>query len=165
LTVVNLIAIMDTLISAMCLIGLSGVVMTNLQDDWSYFKACLGDSYTPVIYGAHEAIHPARVAEVMREVKGTAAADVIASLVRDVELRRQRELRLYAEYVRRNTAGEQPGEPLVLDNAMIEYANQPIADWPVARDLPLQGDSFEDGLNAGIQLCSLSLAAHLDKNP
>lgn len=75
--------------------------MSQEKDDaqWSYFKACIGESYTPVVYGFHEATHPTRVAEVLAEFQGTAAADVIASLVKDIEIRRQREARLYAEHV------------------------------------------------------------------
>lgn len=62
-------------------------------DKYSYFRDCLGDSYTPIVFGRHEGLHPQRVREAMVALKNQPWADVIAALVFDIELRRQREVR------------------------------------------------------------------------
>ncbi|KWU23385.1 hypothetical protein AS149_36975 [Burkholderia cenocepacia] len=64
------------------------------KHDFNYFRLCIGHAYTPVHLGKHEAIHPIRVKEVLASVAGTRAADVIASLVFDIEIRSQRERRM-----------------------------------------------------------------------
>jgi hypothetical protein len=72
----------------------------------SYFAACLGDSYTPTQYGKHEGTHPQRVREAMAALVGTKEADVIAALVFQHELERQRYERLYDEYTRGAAASD-----------------------------------------------------------
>lgn len=72
------------------------------SDDYNYFHACLGGSYDPKNpgYGKHEASHPTRIKEVMSDCEGSKAADVIATLVFERELSRQREKRMHTEIVR-----------------------------------------------------------------
>jgi hypothetical protein len=69
-------------------------VRLESDDDFNYFQRCIGASYTSVHLGKHEAIHPTRVKEVLQEVEGTRAADVISSMVFDIEIRSQRERRM-----------------------------------------------------------------------
>ena len=63
------------------------------DDDYSYFRECLGDSYTPLIFRKYEGIHPKRVREATAALTGQPWADVIAAFVFDIELRMQRERR------------------------------------------------------------------------
>jgi hypothetical protein len=69
-------------------------VTVESDDDFNYFRRCIGASYTSAHFGKHEAIHPVRVKEVLQEVEGTRAADVISSMVFDIEIRSQRERRM-----------------------------------------------------------------------
>lgn len=57
---------------------------------FSYFRACLGDAYRPSYYGQHEGVHPKRVREAMAALAGRPEADVIAALVKQHEVDRQR---------------------------------------------------------------------------
>lgn len=62
---------------------------TKPAERFNYFRACLGESYTPKYYGSIEGQHPGRVREAMAEFAGTKAADVIAALVHSHELNTQ----------------------------------------------------------------------------
>lgn len=68
------------------------------MDRHSYFKLCLGHSYTPIHYGLHEGVHPQRVREAMATLAGRPEADVIAALVHQHEVDQQRFERLLADY-------------------------------------------------------------------
>ncbi|MDU8350443.1 hypothetical protein RYA05_00880 [Pseudomonas syringae pv. actinidiae] len=86
-------------------------ITVESSDDYNYFHACLGDSYDAKNpgYGKHEASHPARIKEVMAENEGSKAADVIATLVFERELSRQREKRMYVDIIRLQQELKQKG--------------------------------------------------------
>ena len=60
------------------------------MDEFNYIRACLGEGYTPVHLTRQEATQPLIIRDVLAEVKGSRAADVIAALVKENELARQR---------------------------------------------------------------------------
>lgn len=89
-------------------------------DKYSYFRDCLGDSYTPIVFGRHEGLHPQRVREAMVALKNQPWADVIAALVFDIELRRQREFRFVSKIQELHQATTAPTsqncqEPTLID--------------------------------------------------
>lgn len=132
----------------------------------NYFKACVGDSYTPFLFGFHEATHPTRVAEALESVRGTPAADIIASLVRDIEIRRQREIRLYGEWIsKKGSEGEIVDGANKTQGVSFAYTNIPIKNWP-ARCLEWSSDEgFNSGFATGVGLCLLSLEGHMRAFP
>ena len=56
----------------------------------NYFKQCLGDSYKPNVHSFHSATHPDIIKKVMIDLEGSEAADVIAALVKQHEMDRQK---------------------------------------------------------------------------
>ena len=68
----------------------------------NYFEMCIGKKYIPVKYGKHEGQHPKRVKEALETLKGTKEADVIAALVFEIEILRQRSERFANELMAHN---------------------------------------------------------------
>lgn len=68
----------------------------------NYFKECIGKKYKSIKYGKHEASHPIRVKQALETLKGTKEADVIVSLVFEIEILRQRNKRFVEELLSSN---------------------------------------------------------------